>query len=148
MSEKPDIIAIDHDDYHASHIGRTEDGSQFFLTSPFVPALDGSGGREFVALYMFEAEGCFREARIDDLGMRAELDRERSSRLFDQRVTELGKVKYCRIEVRPFRLERFGTTFGLVARPPEDEEDGWCVEAQPGNYMAFHEPWDSGEYDT
>ena len=21
-------------------------------------------------------------------------------------------------------------------------------KAQPGNFMAFHEPWDSGEYDT
>jgi hypothetical protein len=24
----------------------------------------------------------------------------------------------------------------------------WAVEVQPGNYMAFFEPWDSGDYDT
>jgi len=24
----------------------------------------------------------------------------------------------------------------------------WAVELQPGNYMAFFEPWDSGDYDT
>ena len=24
----------------------------------------------------------------------------------------------------------------------------WAVEMMPGNYMAFFEPWDSGEYDT
>ena len=33
-------------------------------------------------------------------------------------------------------------------RAPESEDDGWWVELQPGNYMAFHEPRDSGEYDT
>ena len=148
MSEKPDIIAIDHDDYHASHIGRTVDGSQFFLTTPFVPAIGGSVGREFIALYLFDAEGRFNEARIDDLGTRAELDQESSRRVLEQRLTELGEVEYCRIEVRPFQVERFGITFGLVPRPPEDDGDGWWVETQPGDYMAFHEPWDSGEYDT
>lgn len=30
---KPVLIAIDHDDYHAKHIGITQDGLQFFLTS-------------------------------------------------------------------------------------------------------------------
>ena len=45
-------------------------------------------------------------------------------------------------------IERFDTTFGLVARPPEDDDDVWAVELQPGRYMAFFEPWDSGEYDT
>ncbi len=24
----------------------------------------------------------------------------------------------------------------------------WAVELQPGNYMAFFEPWESGDYDT
>jgi len=41
-----------------------------------------------------------------------------------------------------------GTKFGLVLREPEEEADPWAVEMQPGNYMAFFEPWDSGEYDT
>jgi hypothetical protein len=45
-------------------------------------------------------------------------------------------------------VERFGTTFGLVLRQPEDEDDPWAVEVMPGNYMAFFEPWDSGDYDT
>jgi hypothetical protein len=57
-------------------------------------------------------------------------------------------VEYGRIAVQPFEVERFGTAFGLVPRPPKSDEDGWWVEVQPGNYMAFHEPWDSGEYDT
>ena len=35
-----------------------------------------------------------------------------------------------------------------VEESPEDADDPWAVEVQPGNYMAFFEPWDSGEYDT
>ena len=143
------MIAIDHDDYHASHVGRLPDGRQFFLTTPFVPATGDKLGREFVALYLFEGNGSLLEARIDDLGSRAELDKQRARGVFEQRLTELGPIQYGRIEVQPFEIERFGTTFGLVARPPEDDDDDdWCVELRPGNYMAFHEPWDSGEYDT
>jgi hypothetical protein len=57
-------------------------------------------------------------------------------------------VTYRRIQVQPFQVKRFGTVFGLVPRPPEDDQTDWWVELHPGNYMAFHEPWDSGEYDT
>ena len=31
---RPELIAINHDDYHAEHVGRTADGRQFFLTRP------------------------------------------------------------------------------------------------------------------
>jgi hypothetical protein len=65
-----------------------------------------------------------------------------------RRLAELGKVEFCRVEVEPFGVKRFATTFGLVPQPAEDEEDVWAVEPQPGNYMTFFEPWDSGDYDT
>jgi hypothetical protein len=145
---KPDIIAIEHDDYQAKYIGRLSDNRQFFLTTPFVPAIFGNAGREFVALFLFDKNGLFLEARIDDLGTRSELDKQHASNVLKQRLTELGRVDFCRIEVQPFEIERFGTMFGLVPRPPEDEDDVWAVELQPGNYMAFFEPWDSGDYDT
>ncbi len=145
---KPKLIAIEHDDYHAKHIGSLPDGRQFFLTTPFLPAMGGDAGREFVALYLFDKRGRFLEARIDDLGTRAALDEHRARSVFEHRLAELGQVEYGRIEVQPFEVERFGTTFGLVARPPEEEDDEWAVEVQPGNYMAFFEPWDSGDYDT
>ena len=145
---KPDIIAIEHDDYHAKNIGCLSDGRQFFLTTPFIPAMGGRAGKEFVALFLFDQGGVFLEARIDDLGTRAELDSQKATSVFENRLKELGEVDYCRIEVRPFQVERFGITFGLVPRQPEDEDDVWAVEMQPGNYMAFFEPWDSGEYDT
>jgi hypothetical protein len=145
----PSKVAIDHDDYHAAHVGTLADGRQFFATTPFVPAVNGPG-REFIAIYVFDATGRFLEARIDDLGPRASSDAQKARALFDQRIGELGRLHYGRIEVAPFRVARYGETFGLIARPPEDasEDDSWWVEVQPGNYMAFHEPWDSGEYDT
>src|SRR5437016_1577654 len=99
---KPTIIAIDHDDYHASHVGRLSDSRQFFLTTPFVPATGGNAGREFVALYLFDKRGHFLEARIDDMGTRAELDVERARNTFERRLAELGPVEYNRIEVQPF----------------------------------------------
>ncbi|HTI68324.1 MAG TPA: hypothetical protein VMF06_00015 [Candidatus Limnocylindria bacterium] len=144
---KPTLIAINHDDYHASHVGKLPDDRQFFATSPFVPAVRGDG-REFIAVFLFDKDGHLLEARIDDLGVRAELDPMRAKSLFDLRISELGPVRYERIEVRPFELERFGVGFGLIIRNPEEEGEDWWVELQPGNYMAFHEPWDSGDYDT
>ena len=143
----PEKIAIDHDDYRAEHIGRLGDGRQFFVTNPFVPALDGPG-REFLAVYLFDADGKLLEARIDDLGTREKLDEAAARKKLEDRLAELGKVKHQRIEVRPFELERFGVTFGLIARPPEEEDEDWWVTLEPGDYMAFHEPFDSGDYDT
>ena len=144
----PALIAIDHDDYNACHTGRTVDGRQFFVTTPFVPATAADSGREFIAVDVFDLQGRLLEARIEDLGSRLHLDQDHARNLLERRVAELGKVVYQRIEVRPFEVDRFGITFGLVPRPPESDEGGWWVEVLPGNYMAFHEPWDSGEYDT
>ncbi|MGC4895414.1 hypothetical protein [Micromonospora sp. DT31] len=144
----PRRLAIDPDDYHAEHVGRTADGRQFFLTTPFEPGgQEGEGGQEFVALFLFDADGRFLEARIDAFGPRAGMDRAARRAVYDARLAELGEVTFTRIEVEPFATERFGTTFGLVPRSPEDDE-AWWVTLEPGDYMAFTEPWDSGEYDT
>lgn len=144
----PTRLTIDHDDYHAEHVGRTADGRQFFLTTPFEPGNHGEdNGQEFVALFLFHADGRFLEARIDDFGSRQRMDHEARQATYEARLAELGAVTFTRIEVEPFSVDRFGTTFGLVARPPEEDDDSWWVELLPGNYMAFTEPWD-GSYDT
>jgi len=101
---KPHLIAIDHDDYHASHVGHTADGGQFFLTTPFVPAIGGSAGREFVAVYLFDAQGRFLEARIDDLGTRAELDLERAQRT--GLMERVPKVEAIRTDEYPTKAMR------------------------------------------
>ena len=147
MEGKPDLIAIDHDDYHAEHIGRTSDGRQFILTNPFNPAIGQNPGCEFVALYIFDLSGQLIEAKIDSFGPRSSLDDGARRALYDERLTSLGDVSFERVDIAPFAVERFGLEFGLIALPPEDD-DTWRVEMQPGNYMSFFEPWDSGEYDT
>ncbi|MEK6638212.1 MAG: hypothetical protein AABY88_09040 [Pseudomonadota bacterium] len=147
-SKQPKLIAIDHDDYHAEYVGKTDDGRQFFLTTPFEPMREDDSGSEFVALYIFDGVGQLCEALIDNLGPRQSMDIEYRRQLCAKRLHDLGNIHFSRIEVAPFSVERFGTEFGLVIRVPEDIEDCWAVEAQPGNYMAFFEPWESGEYDT
>ena len=144
----PKLIAINNDDYAAKYVGRTADGRQFMLTTPFEPAIQGRPGSEFVALYLFDLEGELLEAKIENFGPRATMDDTKRRELRDRWLRELGGVTYDRIEVAPFAVERFGTTFGLVPREPEENDDPWAVEMQPGNYMAFFEPWDSGDYDT
>ncbi len=136
----PEKIAIDHDDHHAQNVGRTYDDRQFFLTSPFVP-----NGHQFVALYLFDGSGKFLESKIELLDpLKLDDEVEISERL----LAELNPVDFQRIEVEPFCVEKFGITFGLIPRTLEENEASLWVELQPGNYMAFHEPWDSGEYST
>jgi hypothetical protein len=146
--EPPDLVAIDADDYHARHVGHTSDGRQFFLTTPFEPAVAGRPGCEYVALYLFDKKGRFVDSQIESFGPRATAKAEEISARYDALLASLGKVTFGRVEVSPFKIERFGAEFGLVLREPEDDDDVWAVEVQPGNYMAFFEPWDSGEYDT
>jgi hypothetical protein len=100
-------------------------------------------------LFLFDQSGRLLEARIDEFGPRAQMDRDRRQSRYEARLRELGEITFTRIEVAPFAVERFGTTFGLIPRPDDEEEDAaWWVELHPGNYMAFTEPWDSGRYDT
>jgi len=39
-------------------------------------------------------------------------------------------------------------SFGLVPDELEDEDDELSISLMPGDYMAFYEPWDGGDYDT
>ena len=146
-SPAPERIPIAIDDHYANRIGSLDDGRQFIITNPFVAALGSDPGREFLAVYLFDGDGKFLEARIDDLGIPSALDEDAARKLLDERIAELGAISYGDIEVQPFSVERFGTAFGLIPRPPEDEDDQWAVEMQPWNYMAFFEPWE-GDYDT
>src|SRR6266446_1310139 len=110
----PKLIALDHDNYHARYVGVMKDGRQFFLTTPFVPAVGGKPGREFLALYLFDGSaGKLLEARIEDLGTRDRLDEDHARALHAGMLSSLGDVSFCRIWVAPFRIERFGVEFGF-----------------------------------
>lgn len=146
----PKTITLNHDDYHAEHVGKLADGRQFFLTIPFVPAQEAgtATGREFIALYLFDKAGQLVSATIDDLGPRATMDSAALLARRDALLASLGPMEYRRIKIAPFRIEMFGVEFGLIPQPPEEPREDWSVIAEPGNYMCFFPPWTSGEYDT
>ncbi|GGQ83774.1 hypothetical protein [Couchioplanes azureus] len=146
---RPSRIAINHDDFDARYVGRLTDGRQFFLTTPFLPGKDGSDiNQDFMAVYLFDRDGRFLEAKIDELNVPDSLDGAEVEQVYQARLKELGEVTFGRIEVEPFAVTRFGAEFGLIAQAPEDLDDIWWVTAEPGNYMAFAAPWDCGIYDT
>lgn len=148
MSDTAITFRIVPDDYHATDVGQDANGHQFFLTTPFEPAGPDRKGAEYVALYLFDTDGCLIEARIDNLGPRETLDRDKRSKLIEQHLESLGDYELRDIWIRPFSVDHDGLQFGLILRPKDDEDDPDVIEVQPGNYMAFFEPWDSGEYDT
>jgi hypothetical protein len=146
----PKTVALNHDNYHAQHVGRLADGRQFFLTIPFVPAAEVGTltGREFIALYVFDKAGRLVSASIDDLGPRATLDEPARLTRRDTLLASLGPIKYRRIKVAPFRIEIFGVEFGFIPHPPDEPGDDWSVIVEPGNVICFWPPWTSGDYDT
>jgi len=145
---KPELIAIDHDDYHAQHIGLTANGHQFFLTNPFEPARPDIAGCEYITLFLFDSDGNLVDSEIEELGPRGSYSEEEANKKYYEKLEKLGDVTYQRIEVKPFSIDHNGTNIGLIVREPEDDGEVWAVELLPGNYMAFFEPWDSGYYDT
>lgn len=148
MSGAPRLIALDHDEHEARHVGRTEDGLQFFLTAPFQPARGGKPDCEYIVLYLFNPDGSLQGARVDSLGPRASIDEEAARACYYQRLDDLGPVTFGRIEVAPFTFEQDGVVFGFELRKPEAPDDEWAVDVVPGHYMAFFAPWQSGEYEA
>ncbi|MCE2593526.1 hypothetical protein K6Y31_01685 [Motilimonas cestriensis] len=147
-ASRPQKVAIDHDDYHAEHVGRTKGGRQFFLTTPFEPSSSSSKGCEYIALFQFDLDGNLIDSNIESLGVRGSYEEDDRKNRYLQCLQSLGEVEFGRIEVKPFSISFNETDIGLIVREPEGEDDVWAVEMLPGNYMAFFEPWDSGEYDT
>lgn len=148
MSKRPPaFIALDPDDAYAKYVGNTADGRCFFLTKPYVPAPPGKPEHDYLALYLFDEDGGLLEARIEDLGLRTQVDVNQARALRAAMLASLGMYTPGRIFIVPFRVERFGVEFGLIAHPPKRPTDEWHVTVEPGHYMTFSPPWDSGVYE-
>lgn len=148
MSARPDRISIFPDEYHLPHVGKTSAGLQAWLTEPFVPTMGSDEGCEYVALYLFDGAGKLTSHTIKSLGPRAALDKGEAKRVHAELLESVSPLLPEGIVVEPFSVEHEGIEFGLIPREPEDEDEDWTVEAQPGNYLSFYAPWDEGEYDT
>src|SRR5207248_1676058 len=103
----PELIALEPDDYHAKHVGRTADGRQFFITT-HVDEKCQIHGHAFVAVYLFNAAGKLLEANIDDMGERGALQGNAWGDMVEQRFGELGWTLRQRIVMAPFEVEHVG----------------------------------------
>ena len=155
----PEVFVIAHDDYHASHVGLTADGQQFFITTPFAWASAEGGSQEFAARYLFTPDGALAEAEILPLGPRPGLGAlpgnvesfADQSLAIEHLLAQISPVVYGDITIKPFSVMAHGLEFGMVLNGPvpedPDEEWYWSVNLEPGDFMAFSAPWDSGDYD-
>ncbi|MUL82990.1 hypothetical protein FZI95_13490 [Mycobacterium sp. CBMA247] len=148
---------IAHDDYHARLVGRAADGRQFFITTPF----SSRTSAEFVARYLFDADGALVDATIVPLGARPGtvalpgnvMQFPAQAEALEQLLNQIQPVSFENIEIAPFSITAHGQEFGLILQGPDpeypdDDDWHWTVTVEPGDYMAFYSPWDSGDYDT
>lgn len=69
----------------------------------------------------------------------------REDELVASRLAELGKYVLEPIDVAPFSVEVDDVTFGWVG---EEFEGTYSIHIEPGDFIAYYEPWDGLEYDT
>lgn len=145
--EKIPILRME--DYHTHHIGKYENGNQFWGYGTFIfPDIKHihfknweKYRREYAILYLFDKDGNFNEAKHEFAGMTDSLKFDTESKI-EEMVSKLGKIEYCNIEIKPFEIEIDNFKFGLIPN-----EESMMIELQPSSTIAFSEPWD-GEYWT
>ena len=65
--------------------------------------------------------------------------------LIQKRLAELGDYKLEPVTVQPFLETIDGVKFGWAVTELEGEHS---ISIEPGNFIAYYEPWDGLEYDT
>jgi hypothetical protein len=65
--------------------------------------------------------------------------------LVASRLTELGEYILEPIEVEPFAEDGKGVTFGWMVNQFDGE---YSINIEPGEFIAYYEPWDGLAYDT
>lgn len=147
----PAAIPINREEnYHTHYIGTTNDGLQFFAYNTFyTEPIEGGNPdnwsqyrKEYVVLYLFNAEGDYIETRHWYAGTSDQIKDGVIRAKIEEMLLELGDINYGNIMVKPFSTMIDGVEFGLI---PYDEYE--TIEMEPSSTMSFHAPWD-GEYDT
>jgi hypothetical protein len=145
VSQPPERFTIVPDDYHVPYAGTAEDGRKFFLSDELFGPASG-----YVGLFLWKADGTYDEVRVDKVrrtrgvppGQAASAG---ADELVTARLAELGKYVLEPIEVEPFAEEIDGVTFGWVG---SEFEGVYSINIEPGNFIAYYEPWDGLGYDT
>lgn len=145
VSQAPERFRIVPDDYHVPYAGTAEDGRKFLLSDELFTFEAG-----YVGLYLWKPDGTFDEVRVDEVrrargvppGQAASAG---ADELVAARLAELGAYVLEPIEVAPFSVEVHGVTFGWIG----DEFEGThSLHIEPGDFIAYYEPWDGLGYDT
>jgi hypothetical protein len=145
VDQAPARFTIVPDDYHVPYAGTAEDGRKFFLSDELFDPRSA-----YVGLFLWKADGTFEQVRVDKVARPAGLPPGQAGpagadELVAARLAELGKYVLEPIEVEPFTEEVEGVTVGWVV----DQFDGeYSINIEPGNFIAYYEPWDGLEYDT
>ncbi|WP_418275018.1 hypothetical protein ACNHYB_09030 [Isoptericola jiangsuensis] len=145
MGEAPERITIVPDDYHVPYAGTAEDGRKFFLSQELFD-MDTS----YVGLFLWKPGGTFDEIRVTAVPGPQGLPPGQAGPagaddVVSSRLAELGDFVLEPIEVEPFTQDVDGVTFGWKV----DRYDGdYSVNVEPGNFIAYYEPWDGLDYDT
>ena len=143
--ETPERFTIVPDDYHVPYAGTAEDGRRFFLSDELFDHRS-----TYVGLFLWKADGSFDEVRVDSVerpdgvppGQAAPSG---ADELVEARLAQLGEYTLEPIEVEPFTEEVDGVTFGWKL----GRYDGTpFINVEPGDFIAYYEPWDGLEYDT
>ncbi|MGW1341051.1 hypothetical protein ACWCOV_08360 [Kribbella sp. NPDC002412] len=145
VEQAPTRFRIVPDDYHVPYAGTAEDGRKFFLSDELFDEASG-----YVGLFFWKADGTFDEVRVDKVGRAAGLPPGQAAsagadELVASRLAELGKYVLEPIDVEPFTREIEGVTFGWVVDQFEGE---YSINIEPGDFIAYYEPWDGLGYDT
>ncbi|GAB2673599.1 hypothetical protein [Kribbella swartbergensis] len=145
MGQAPARFTIVPDDYHVPYAGTAEDGRKFFLSDELFDARAA-----YVGLFLWKADGTFDEVRVDKVARRAGLPPGQAGsagaeELVAARLAELGEYVLEPIEVEPFTEKVDGVTFGWVVYRSGGE---YSINIEPGDFIAYYEPWDGLGYDT
>jgi hypothetical protein len=145
--QRPERFTIVPDDYHVPYAGTAADGRRFFLSEEL---FSFRGSRSYVGLFLWNADGSFAEVKVDEVtrpdgvppGQAVPAGAEE---LVAARLAELGDYVLEPIEVEPFLAEVDGVKFGWRVSRFEGE---YGINIEPGDFIAYYEPWDGLDYDT
>ncbi|WP_418063551.1 hypothetical protein [Pimelobacter simplex] len=136
--EPPTRFTIRPDDYHVPYAGTAADGRRFFLSEELGTPEDPDTW--YVGLFLWHPDGTFDEVVAERVATVPASDRLRETYL-----ASLGDYVLEPVEVTPFTTEIDGITFGWAV---SEYEGIWSINIEPGDFIAYNEPWDGVDYDT
>ena len=146
----PKRFTIIPDDYHVPYAGITGGGKQFFLSDELFGG-DSAGMTSFIGLFLWDADGTFESVEVEPVRRPEGIPPMQAvaagpDEAMNLAILKLGDYVLEAIEVEPFAVDIGEVTFGFV--PVDIGEDEVSVNVQPGDFIAYYEPWDGEDYDT